>query len=306
MAIDPAVRSIRVAKTLTDRFAELVRGPHAYDSAFAATSLGALELRIGEAQQIYPEIWGHLDDARTALAGRGIDVGAYDQIRVTEPRGSLGVSRVDVESYATTFTGHAFGLADEQVKTATFNVAGLQRAHAATLALMQAMPEVDWAGLARAEAAELHAAGSLGPINARSLVRWLALGGGAIVVLYAFWYFVVRDKPPDREALAERERAVHAARVAEVQHDLEAHPCDRAVLRELTSLGGPVPSPAEGDARCAAFLAQLTPRLDADPCNRALQREVTMASRWFGSSRATVAAAHYQELCAAAHEEDDQ
>jgi len=300
MSIDPAVRSIRVAKTLADRFAELLRGPSTFDSAFAAGSLDGLELRIGEAQQIYPEIWGHLDDARKVLADRGVDVSGFDRVRATEPRGSIGVTRVDVENYATTLTSKALGLVDEQVKSASFNLEGLRRANAATQELMSAMPEVDWAGLARAEAAEVHAAGSLGPINPKSALRWLLIAGGAVLVTYAFWFLVIRVPPPDHEAAAAREREAHARHIAELQHQLEESPCDRAVLRQLGRDGGPVPSPREGDARCKTYLDELEGKLDRVPCDPTLFKQVTMASRWFGESMAVETGQHYRELCAAA------
>src|SRR5437763_10131625 len=102
MIDDPAVRSVRVAVALCDRFAELLAGP---SQVTAVKQQGALlgvsgnqdelSLRIGEAQQIYPEIWRHLDDARAGFAGRGIAVASYDAIRASEGQG-LGAS-VDVD-----------------------------------------------------------------------------------------------------------------------------------------------------------------------------------------------------------------
>lgn len=301
MVIDPAVRSIRVAKALTDRFAELVRGPRTFDAGFGGTSLSALELRIGEAQQLYPEIWGHLDDARTVLAGRGVDLGAFEQIRATEPRGSIGVTRVDVESYSTTLTSQALGWADEQIKTANFNVAGLQRAIAAAQALMAAMPEVDWAGLARDEAAVLHAAGSLGPINARSLTRWIAIAGGAIAITYGIWYVRMRPSHRDPPPAVEEARVADQATVGELMHELNAHPCTSiTILRTLRRQGGPVPSARELDRRCKAYLDDRTQKLDQDPCNATLLHEVIMASQFFGASMATTASEHYRVACAKA------
>src|SRR4051812_14889625 len=94
MVDDPAVQSVRVAVALLDRFADLLKGP----SQVAARKLKRhvigvsgnqddFSLRIGEAQQVYPEIWRHLDDARSGFAGRGIDVTTYDALRAAEGDG---------------------------------------------------------------------------------------------------------------------------------------------------------------------------------------------------------------------------
>ena len=53
----PAVRSIRIATTLNDRFGTIIR------EAATNQTVAEFELKIGEAQQIYPEIWRHLDTA---------------------------------------------------------------------------------------------------------------------------------------------------------------------------------------------------------------------------------------------------
>ncbi|HEY5928400.1 MAG TPA: hypothetical protein VIV11_42230 [Kofleriaceae bacterium] len=94
-----------------------------------------LELVIGEAQQLYPEIWRHLDDARAALAGQDRDLVAFDMLRRDEAA-QFGIIDIDV-------TG---------VKTATFNTAGYDRARDACELLVRAMPEVDWAEVVRIEA----------------------------------------------------------------------------------------------------------------------------------------------------------
>ena len=158
MSADPAVRSVRIAVTLSERFKELLKGP---SSVTAVKQSGALfgvsgneeelSLRIGEVQQIYPEIWRHLDDARKAFADRGIDVSAYDQIRASEGI-ALGAA-VDVKHQRHGFAQYS---ADEVTKTANFNVEGYKRATKAAQALMAATPEIDWAGIAKAEADDPH------------------------------------------------------------------------------------------------------------------------------------------------------
>src|ERR1044071_1810225 len=61
--VDPVVRSIRIAATLNDRFGALLKEAASYQK------VAEFELKIGEAQQIYPEIWRHFDEAR-APSGR--------------------------------------------------------------------------------------------------------------------------------------------------------------------------------------------------------------------------------------------
>jgi hypothetical protein len=154
---DPSVRSVRVATALCDRFAELLKGPaqvsaHKQQGALFGISGNEsdLSLRIGEAQQLYPEIWRHLDDARAAFAKRvgAVDAGLadYDRLRADEGQG-LGAA-VDV-SYEVRGAGrHAV---ESTTKAANFNAAGLQRARDACLALVRATPQIDWAAIARAE-----------------------------------------------------------------------------------------------------------------------------------------------------------
>jgi hypothetical protein len=144
--VDPAIRSIRIAATLNERFGVLIRTPTSQ-----AEGMSGLELRIGEAQQIYPEIWTHLDEARATLAGRGVATSTYDTVRALEPRGSMGVSRIEVEGYSTSLTSELLGIHDEQAKTAHFNIDGHRRANMAIKALMAALPEIDWKAVERAE-----------------------------------------------------------------------------------------------------------------------------------------------------------
>jgi hypothetical protein len=149
--IDPIVRSIRIAKTLNERFGAILR------EAATEQNVAAFELKIGEAQQIYPEIWRHLDEARAAL---GV-VAGYDQLRATERPGQQAVDNIE-STEAINPLMLAFGtLQHVEFKTATFNAEGHRKARAACTMLMDAMPEVDWRALERAEDAEIAAAGSL-------------------------------------------------------------------------------------------------------------------------------------------------
>lgn len=260
---DPAVRSVRIAATLNERFVAIMRAP-----VTQAGGMGELELRIGEAQQIYPEIWTHLDEARATLAGRGVSTAAYDKVRATEPKGSIGVSRVEVEGYSTTLSGHMLGLHDEQVKSAHFNLEGHRRANEAVTALMDAQPEVDWKALERAENAEIAAAGSLGPVNPKSLGKWVAILGGAGVAVYAFWYLLIRTPPHDY--VGERK-----ARIVGYREVADAHPCKRSAVETLANDLAwdkpPVPSKethAAYRATCTERIATLQAALATEPCNK--------------------------------------
>jgi hypothetical protein len=123
---DPGVQSVRVAVALCDSFAALLKGPaqvaaRKQEGALIGFSGGqdGLSLRIGEAQQIYPEIWRHLDDARTAFAERGVDVGSYDRLRA-EGGEQLGAA-VEVEHEKHGVGKHAIHTV---TKSAGFNVDG--------------------------------------------------------------------------------------------------------------------------------------------------------------------------------------
>ncbi len=269
---DPAVRSVRIASALHDRFRVVMSA-----RTTQAGGMAELELRIGEAQQIYPEIWSHLDEARATLAGRGIDTSAYDAVRAAEPKGSLGVTRVDVEGYATTFTGELLGVHDEQVKSAQFNLEGYRRASQAIQALMAAQPEIDWRALERAENAEIAAAGSLGPVNPKSLGKWIAILGGAGVLVYAFWYLVIRTPP--RDHVAERK-----ARIVEYRKEADEHPCKRSVVdslaNELAWDDPPVDSKetrATYRATCKDHIVRLEGALAANACDKRSLDDLTAA-----------------------------
>src|SRR5262249_13523522 len=144
----------RIAVVLCERFGELLKGPTRVQARKQKGGLfgikgddEGLSMRIGEAQQIYPEIWRHLDEARAAFAARGVALSAFDQGRAAE--GILGIgANVDVVDVQHGFGPHAIL---ESTKTANFNVTGHARARAACDALMRATPNIDWAGIAKAE-----------------------------------------------------------------------------------------------------------------------------------------------------------
>ncbi|CAN5858900.1 hypothetical protein BH11MYX2_BH11MYX2_05820 [soil metagenome] len=154
--VDPAVRSVRIAAALCDRFEELMRGPTQIRATRNRRSLvgvtgdeTGMSLRLGEAQQLYPEIWRHLDDARTAFAARGTDVAGYDGLRKQEGAGMGANVHTSEGSY-----GAGRYAYDEYTKTADFNVAGLSRARQTIAVLVSITPQIDWASIVAAEHAD--------------------------------------------------------------------------------------------------------------------------------------------------------
>ena len=165
-----AIRSIRIAATLNEQYGRLLEKKH-----YGAPE--HLELAIGEAQQIYPEIWSHLDTARAALVRNGIAVDAYDRLRTTES--GLAVNEVTVNDQSP-----ALLLGGRVNKSVTFNGQGHHNAIEADRVLRTALPHVDWIGLDRADAAEIEAAGSIRPAAwKRALVTGIALAIGAVLVV---------------------------------------------------------------------------------------------------------------------------
>jgi hypothetical protein len=261
LAVTDPVRSIRVASNLAERFKALVRA----GSSVMGQGTDDLELRIGEAQQIYPEIWRHLDEARTALVAQGRDVAAFDELRRKELV-TLGVTDIDSRTeinYAALMVGR---LQYTQVKSATFNVTGYSRALAACKALMSAMPEVDFAALARAEDQEIANAGSLHSGKWIGIAKWLAivavLGGAGV----AFYKIATRGGDPDEnhareQAIAhdqEMKQLREAVRLRRIKLDVAredyAQSCAPAKRAELAALLREDSQPTEAK------------RIETEPC----------------------------------------
>jgi hypothetical protein len=192
MSSDPVVRSIQIASTLVDRLEELVR-PSA-GSKLAGVVAGpagdALELRIGEAQQIAPEIWRHLDDARRGLVERGIDVADFDEIRRHQDPAMLATQSIDVKRKL-----DLLGLLQGEIrlteqKNVQWDASGVVRGILACIVLKAKLPDVDWAALDKAAQAEIADVGSLKSARWKATAKWIALAGGiaaiAIVIYIAF------------------------------------------------------------------------------------------------------------------------
>ena len=176
MNVDPAVRSIRIATTLNERFGAILSEAASYQT------VAEFELKIGEAQQISPEIWRPLDDARAALGQRGVVVEHYDALRATERPGQLAVDNIEHSEMSNPLALALGGLQYVEAKPATFNHEGHTKAREACDALMRALPDVDWRALAREEEGEIAAMGSL---NAGKWRRLAVVSAIALVVLIA-------------------------------------------------------------------------------------------------------------------------
>ena len=184
--VSGAVRSIRVAAALSERYAVISR-------AKTYQSPEELSNTIGEARQLYPEIWANLDDARDVLVRQGIAMAEYNALRAkdaTRAGGVLDVQAVD-RVVARPLDGNV-------VKSARMNYEGHALAVEACAAMRRALPSVDWDGLDRAEAAEIAAAGSLRPAKWKAIVLGLFCFVliGAAIGAYAYMRFA--SKPAER------------------------------------------------------------------------------------------------------------
>jgi hypothetical protein len=196
--IDP-VQSIRIASNLAERFRALLRGP-------TIGPAGDFELRIGEAQQTYPEIWRHLDDAYGVLKERGADVSRFEELRRGELT-HLGVTDIDSRTEINYMALMVGRLRVTTVKTATFNAAGYARAVAACKGLMAAMPEVDWEALAKAEDQEIRAAGSLQAGVWIGIAKWVAIAAVLGGIGYGVHKMFTRGGDPEENAVREKRQA---------------------------------------------------------------------------------------------------
>ena len=176
MNVDPVVRSIRIASTLNDRFGAILREANVHQT------VAEFELKIGEAQQIYPEIWRHLDEARTVLGKRNIQVAHYDELRATERPGQQAVGNIEHAEGVNPLALAFGGALHVEMKTASFNHEGHAKAREACNALMESMPGVDWRALIREEEAEIAAMGSLDASKWRHLV---VIGAVVLAVVIA-------------------------------------------------------------------------------------------------------------------------
>lgn len=169
------IRSVGVARALLERFDELMKGPSMaarFGQGLASQVSGdganaALELRVGEAQQIYPDIWSNLDDARRALRAANIKCTEYDVIRKEQT--VVGVVAGNDGG------GVAMG----------FNTRGAAQARQALRAIETVTP-VDWQSIKAADTALAESAMSLGRGNRVIGVIGVLLALGLVAGLVLF------------------------------------------------------------------------------------------------------------------------
>lgn len=169
---DGVVGSVGIARALVDRFDELVRGPSAGARLGAGLAAAVYrdgespekELRVGEAQQIYPEIWSNLDAARHALSNLNVDCPEFDRIRKRQKQ-LVGVL-MDSRGREAVYRG--------------FNIEGAKDARDAIRGLESVTP-VDWTAIKAADAALADSAMSLGKKNRVVAIVGLLLAAALIV-----------------------------------------------------------------------------------------------------------------------------
>ncbi len=170
------IRHVGIARTVLDRFEELARGPSTAQQI--GSVLGRIgtddfdrdpgrQLRIGEASQIFPEVWTNLDAAARALDALAEPCSAYAHLRAGQDAYPLafrpGSTELDLQS------AHA--------------------ARAAIQAIEAATPAIDWAGIARADAAL--AADAYRQLGGRSH-KVVGILGAAITIVVLIGYFAIR------------------------------------------------------------------------------------------------------------------
>lgn len=196
----------------------------------ASGTSSEVELAIGEANQLYPEIWRHLDEAQRELVDR--DTRQYDILRSTV-LAEMGIT--DIQTASTDwYTKYGTYAGTTHQKIVRFDYQGYERARAACKALMAAMPEVDWDALAREDVRAIAEAGSLQSAKYKTIVRVVAALAALAIVTFGVWYVVSSgssDGVSDEEAAAMRARA--EAREAEAKARSETVNANRARIDEL-------------------------------------------------------------------------
>lgn len=255
------VQSIRVASALLGRFPGLLKQ--------ASGTSSEVELAIGESNQLYPEIWRHLDEARRALDGR--DCSTYDALRATV-LAEMGIT--DIQSQQTDwYTEYGTYAGTTHEKVVRFNYDGYRRALAACNALQNAMPEVDWHELAREDVRAIAEAGSLQSAKYKTIGKVVAILGGLAIVTYGIYYVAMGSPGGVSSDEAAEMRARAAEREAEQAKLKEQVEAKRTRIDELRFAVKSTCSPA-AIAELAKLLreeGQLTDakKLEKGPCTPA-------------------------------------
>ena len=238
---DPAVDAILTAETLFVQFLGLV--PRLKSLLPADVSIA-----MGEARNLYPELWAALDRGRTALRERGVDVPVYDETRRRQPAAMDGfqvhnnerneLGNVETTAVLVFFGGLGATIHSLGAKQGEANTSGLKDARTALDALQNAMPDADWKSLRHTEARATELA--LDDF-ARARRKKLLVGIVAVVALALTGFGLIKildsSRAPTKEEEAEQ-RAVEydEARdeISQLNDVLRQNPCDvRAAERRV-------------------------------------------------------------------------
>lgn len=241
---DPVVRSIQIAEALLGRLAEILR-PTRNIAGLLAPELAAdaLDLKLGEAQQITPELWRHLDEARNALEKRGnANLQTYDDLRKLTVPGDQAVAHIEVKRKLDLLGLVQGELKIVKSKSVTWDSRNLVTAILAIATLQGQMPEVDWKELERQQNAEIAAAGSLRQDRMRAvkkaaigvaLLAALLVGAGLLMSKNAEKAAEADPRAPT--AVSAQSKVKHAAKIAELKAKYQAAPCDEKTMKSLTA-----------------------------------------------------------------------
>lgn len=269
-ARDSAVDAILTAETLFAQFVGLAPRLSSLLPADVSTAMG-------EAQNLYPELWAALDRGRAVLRERGVEVPAYDEARARQPAAMLGfqVNLEDRSHYAAASTlavfmfggpvGVAAGSAIDiagllGAKHGETNKSGLRDARTAIDALKAAMPEVDWKTVHQTETrAAASALDGLARARHKKLLIGLAGLAAAVLLGVGLVKILQSSRPPTQEELREQKDEEFRAAQDEIRglnEVLKQNPCDAQAAERRAQLFVTHGQPGTGRKLAKKFLDQ--------------------------------------------------
>lgn len=204
---DRAVGAILISEALIDhceRAGTVIRDAHTERNERWRTLLGV--------QDTYPEIWRHLDRARSMLAQRGANTAHYDELRPTARRAPTNAEGTELDKHA------------------------LDEARRAVEELKLAAPGADWAAIQKRTAGLVELPLSRAK-NQRTVM--FAIGALFLAVLAAWGIGMIPERKVHRRELMRRELSEVAqqrkARIEVIRFEMGVS-CDVGRGRELTKL----------------------------------------------------------------------
>lgn len=167
---------------------------------------------ITDVHDTYPEVWRHLDRARSLLATRGANTASYDEMRPHAKRAPTNAEGTDIDKDA------------------------IEDARRAVEDLKLAVPGADWAAIRRRTAGLLHAKLAR-PRGQRTIV--VALLALFVMALSAWFISIIPERKVDRREAMRRELSEVASqrkvRIELTRFELGLD-CNVERARELTRL----------------------------------------------------------------------